>query len=118
MSKRRMDPTLHIVTHIPLAELWDDTGPIAGSRSASLTADDLRRRLRQGPVRFVVADLDAPLNWLPASACYDFWKLELKARLAETKEFYLEDFPDEYCYLASEWRLDAGDTVILLEMYH
>jgi hypothetical protein len=70
-------------------------------------------------VRFVVADVGKPLEWIPNNQRYDFWKDEVKAHLAapESKAF-LEEFPDEYCYFASEWNSYDGDTIILLSKAH
>lgn len=113
-----MDPALRVVTRIPMTELWNEAGPLSGSRGEALTLADLQQRLRRGPVRFVVADLGAPLRWLPASACFDFWKSEAKEHIADPETIRYEDFPDGYCYVASKWRLEAGQTIVLLEMYH
>ena len=59
---------------------------------------------------------------MPVEDCYQFWKLEVKVRLVEPDKdggvFRLEDFPGEYCFIASEWRDGAEASVILLEKYH
>ncbi len=38
--------------------------------------------------------------------------------LADTEPARLEDFPDEYCYFASEWKSNTGETIILLSKAH
>jgi len=113
-----LDPKLRIVTSIPLAELWTDAGPLAAQRIRYLASDDLHGLLRQGPLRFVLADCGKPLRWIEHSACYDFWKEEVKPRLASPDTFSPEDYPDGHCYLASEWATDDGESAILVEAYH
>ena len=76
--------------------------------------------LRTGTLRFVVGDVGKPLEWIPNNERYDFWKKEVRPHLAgPDKSEYLEDFPDNCCYLASEWKsYDGGDKIILLSKAH
>jgi len=107
-----------IVTKLPLAELWSDTGPVAARRVRCLTAQDIRDFLRAGPVRFVIANIGEPLRWVPTAECFQFWKVEVRPRLAEADHIRLEDFPDGYCYGASEWMPIEGPPIVLLEVFH
>lgn len=114
VSKKR------IVTRTPLDELWTEDGQVAAVRGRALGADDLRALLRQGPVRFAVADVGKPLHWLPEGESYDFWKSELRPHLARPgpEGVFLEDFPGGYCYFACQWRLENGGIIVLLEISH
>jgi hypothetical protein len=60
-----------------------------------------------------------PLEWIPADNSYDFWKDDVKPRLVEptVEQIYLDDYPGEYCYIATEWS-GADGAVILLETLH
>jgi hypothetical protein len=112
-----MDPLLRVVMQIPMNELWDSNGNPASKRR-TLGGGDIATLLRQGEVRFVVADCGKPLGWIPSSRTYDFWKTEVKPRLVETEAFYLETFPGGYCYVASEWADGQLSPIVLLEMHH
>ena len=85
-----------------------------------LSADDIQRLLQAGPVRFVVANAGAPLHWINAEECYQFWKDEIKQHLASSRDkLFLDHFPDAYCYVASRWE-GAGfsEPIVLLEKHH
>ena len=47
----------------------------------------------------------------------DLWKLYLVYASANNG-FRLEDYPDQYAFLASEWRDDQGNQVVMFEKYH
>ena len=107
-----------VVTRLPLAELWGDAGPVAADRRRGLSAADIRGLLRAGPVRFVVANVGAPLRWVPAAECFRFWKAEVRSRVAGPDGARLEDFPGGYCYFASEWAPAEGPPVVVLAVAH
>ena len=92
---------------------------VSAIKVRDLNASDIVELLRSGAVRFVVADVGEPYHWVPNDEGYDFWKDEVKVHLAapESKTL-LEDFPDEYCYFASEWKSLDGETIILLSKAH
>jgi hypothetical protein len=97
-----MDPSQRIVIRIPVSELWDSTGSLPVEKRRTLTTGEIASLLRQGRVRFVVADIGHRLEWIPLQQCYEFWKTEVKPRIADMEQFDLENFPDAYCYVASE----------------
>lgn len=107
-----------VVTRLPLAELWDDAGPVAAANARNLTAANIRDLLRVGPVRFVVADIGAPLRWVPEAECFRFWKVEVRPRVAGAGGAILADSPGGYCYFASEWEPVKGLPVVLLAVAH
>ncbi len=102
-----------------LQSLWDDGGPLAAVWSRDLTVPLLRELLRQGPVRFMVADAGRKPRWVPEADCFDFWKGEVRPHLAEPdRGAYLESFPGEYCYFAAEWRDPDGSPIVVLHLCH
>jgi hypothetical protein len=59
-----MKPDQRVVTEIPLAELWDASGPVVARRGPRLGDPEIRALLQgAGLVQFVVADaVGAPLR--------------------------------------------------------
>jgi hypothetical protein len=114
-----MDPTLRVVTALPLTELWDKRGTVEASPTRALGHTDVREHLRGG-TRGVIASVSHPLAWLHGTEFYDWWKTEAQSRLAaETSErLRLEDFPDERCWTATEWTLADGSSVLVFEEWH
>ena len=106
-----------VVTRIPLTELWNETGSVPAAESRDLAAEDIRALLRIGPVRFVVADVGRPLQWVPAAECFRFWNGEVQSRVAKARAA-LEDFPGGYCYFASEWSPLDGPPIVVLAVAH
>ena len=105
-----------VITALPLRELWDDRGPVSEARSRDLTSSDIRDLLRLGPVRFVVADVGAKPVWVLPGECFTFWKAEVKAHLADPQQrVFLDEFPDAFCYFASEWLTSDGPPVVVFE---
>jgi hypothetical protein len=56
MEGNGLRPEQRIVVKMPLVELWDDAGSIAGARVRYLDRDQIAELLRTTPVHFVVAD--------------------------------------------------------------
>ena len=117
-----MKPEQRIVTTLPLHELWNNTGVVAAEERGALRSHEIRKLLRVGPVRFVVADVGRPLVWVPLEQCYTFWKEEVKERVVDPlmaeSGYFLDDYPGAYCYLASEWRSGTGESIVLLSTSH
>ncbi len=114
-----MDPEKRIVTRLPLTELWTDSGSLKGVRGASIGKDTIIQFLREGRVRFVVADVGNKLQWIPEIECFDFWKKEVSPHLAEPEtQIQLEQFPSNYCFWASEWQADDEHRIVVLEKAH
>ena len=107
-----------VVTRLPLGELWDDAGPVAGVRLRDLTAGDIRALLQAGLVRFVVANIADPLRWVSVGDCFRFWKAEVQRSVADPAGARPDDFPGEYCYFASEWEPVEGLPVVVLSVAH
>ncbi len=113
-------PMPRLVIRIPLDELWDDSGPLIAERVRCLSKLDLRELVRLGAVTFYVAEGGGPLRRVEPAECFDFWKSEIEPHLVDPpeKRIYLDDYPDGYAYVASEWKTNDGTSVVLLEMYH
>jgi hypothetical protein len=111
-----------IVVQMPLTQLWDESGTLPLKKRREVGRSDVAELLRGGSVSFVIADCGRPLNWVPHRDCYRFWKNEVKPRLVEPdaaeRGFRLEEFPGQYCYVASEWGLGEEGPVVVLETYH
>jgi hypothetical protein len=109
-----MQAALRIITELPLRDLWDDAGPVLGEWVRDLSATDIRELLRQGSVRFVVADIGAKPQWISETRCYSFWKTEVLPHLAEpNSRVKLGELPNQYGYFASEWRTQATPVIVL-----
>lgn len=113
-----MKPQERIVTRQPMAELWRADGFSTTERAAWLTAHELAGMLAAGPIHFVVSNVGDPLEWIAPAERFEFWKREVKAHLADpSTPVVLEQYPEEYCYLASLWHGDELP-IVLLEKYH
>ena len=128
------------VLRLPAEEVWAGARLVSTTRLRDLNAADIVELLRTGAVRFVVADVGKPYEWVPNNEGYEFWKNEVKDHLAAPDSrpaspdsgaafresgtaspdagVALERFPGEYCYFASEWKSYEGETIILLSKAH
>ena len=115
-----MDPSLRVVTRLPLQELWDNSGTLPYHRTRNLSYDDILMLLRGGELRFVTANVGDPLQWHLPGNCYHLWKTELQSRLRDAGQHVsLDTFPGGYCYIASEWNAeDDRQLVVVLEVQH
>ncbi|GBF04059.1 hypothetical protein DAERI_010231 [Deinococcus aerius] len=105
----------------PLEELWDERGLVSRSCEGELGTEAIRALLKRGQVRFAVADVGVPLQWVPSNTCYAFWKDEVQPRLIEPsvaeQGVALKDLPGEYGYSASIWQSNTIP-VVLLQKWH
>lgn len=120
-----MDPRLRKVTVLPLTELWRADGPIIpAERIQDLGVEEVRARLRDGPVQFVVADVADDLMWVELGDRFEFWKTEVEPHLADPNGIHPRpsEFPGSYFYWASDWghtSVDGGRaSIVLLEKAH
>ena len=104
---------------MPLEELWDDNGSVAAERLRDLSATQVRELLKADPVRFVVVDVGAALEWVAEARCFAYWKDQVSGHLADPGQpVSLDAFPGGYCYLASEWSLAGSKPIVVLERRH
>lgn len=107
-----------IVTTIPLNILWTNDTEVQAERSTYLSPNDIRSLLKESPVQFIVADVGHKLKWIDDDQCFDFWKAE-KNHIAENPgQVNLEDFIDNYAYIASRWTGEQDIPIVLLEKVH
>jgi len=108
------------ITHLPLESLWDESGPVEARLVGDLNRDSLRSLLRQGAVRFMIANVGEAPKWIPIDDCFDFWKTEAGPHLApDAGRIDLDAAPDGYAYLASEWSVEPRqEPVVVLTLYH
>ncbi|HKQ49546.1 MAG TPA: hypothetical protein VJZ71_15850 [Phycisphaerae bacterium] len=104
------------ITKLPLSRLTTPHGE--AKRVGDVGVDEIRDLLRAGPVRFVMADVGAPLRWVPEADCFVEWKREIQPHLAEPdQKVYLGQSQGGYAYFASQWD-DGSRPVILLSKAH
>jgi hypothetical protein len=114
-----VDPSLKVVTHLPLRELWRPDGFTTTSRRGPLSKDEITQLLQTGPVQFVVVDAGFPPLWVAINDCYRFWKEEAKSHLlSAASKVVLSGQPDGYCYFASEWDSETAAPIVVLEKHH
>jgi hypothetical protein len=114
-----MDNSNRIVTKIPLSEIWKCDQDIVSNRKHYLNEEEINKILKISKVDFILADVGLHLHWVGTELCFDIWNNEIKNHLANYNEhIILENFPDNYAYLASEWTSKSHIPIILLEKIH
>ena len=109
-----------IITSLPLESIWYEEEEINALKVGYVSFSEIENYLRLSKVRFVVANVGDELHWIELDKCFQFWKDEVKPHLAsDLDKIYLDNFPDHYAYVASNWRQeDAAMPIVLLERYH
>lgn len=115
-----MDNKLKIVNQIPLTNLWNENENLNVKRRSYLKANDILEILNNYKlVNFVIAEVGKKLEWNIDDVPYYFWKTKVKPNLIEDiNSFHIDDFNDNYSYIASEWIGEIENPIILLEKYH
>lgn len=104
-----------IVISTPLAELWDDRGPVAAARSRYLDRAAIAELLRGGGVSFVIASVGQPLEWVGADRTFEIWQA-LRDRIIAPEAVVAND--GKLRYWASEWAGSATRPLVVLEAVH
>jgi hypothetical protein len=114
-----MDFARRIVAGTPLPELWNSNGLLDARRAENVGETDIAQLLRDGS-SFVVAEAGLPLRWISRGDRFAFWNTEVKCRLvaADADEFRFDDYPGNYCYVATLWKGASSASVIVLERHH
>ncbi|MCF1716703.1 hypothetical protein L0U88_18825 [Flavihumibacter sp. RY-1] len=108
-----------IVTEIPINSLWTNQEELSATRIRYLNKESIKQLFTQRKITFVLADVGRKLEWIAPENCYEFWKKEVLAHLADDYEdIYVDTFPEGYAFIASEWTGTNNDPIILLEKYH
>jgi hypothetical protein len=118
-----MKTSERVAIAIPMKAIWQEDGSSVTERLASLSVPEIAELLRSGPVRFVVADVGKPLQWIPLGRCFEFWKTEVKHNVCGCESnLPLDAYPESYCFAASLWKNIAepasAQPIILLEKHH
>lgn len=108
-----------IISDLPVEEVRAGERLVSNIKLRDVGAADIKDLLRSRSVRFVVADIGKPFEFIEDNEIYNFWKTEVRIHLAEPEStMFLEDFPNDYCYFASEWKSFDDKTIILLSKMH
>ena len=84
-----------------------------------MTSNDVSELLKRSAVQFVVADVGSKLKWIDKDQCFDFWKTEAALHIAnDVLKIHLDDFSDNYAYIASHWMGNTTAPIVLLEKIH
>jgi hypothetical protein len=114
-KKFTMSINEQIVSGLPVEELWAGNQLISTIKVRELSLIELTTLVATTKVRFVVAEIGKPLEWIPASSRSEFWKKDVKQHLAgPNTEVVFSEFPGNYYYFASEWSSFDGGTIVLL----
>lgn len=103
-----------VVTHLPLARLWDEHVFLPHARARTLYEDDAAEQIREGLRRLAIAELGEPLRWMPAGQARAFWAHEAAPRLVPPGTPVLAG--PGYGYTASLWLAEDARPVLLLEV--
>lgn len=106
-----------IVTNFPINELFKNNKKLACIKR-QLNKDEIIETIQTQPIEFVIADIGLKLIWIDIQDCYNFWKKEVSNNLAFEERINLENFHNNYCFLASKWKYPNEEIVILLEKFH
>ncbi len=84
-----------------------------------MTEREALELLLDGKIAIAEASCGLKLTWILPNNSLAFYKEQIKGHVAKDPDrIVLEDYEDDWCYLASLW-VDAQDEkVILLETYH
>jgi hypothetical protein len=108
-----------IVTKIPLEELWTESAILSYHRQQYLTESQVLHLLLDGNIAISEASCGLKLSWIASENALEFFKKQIKGHIAnDPNRIILEEYEDDWCYLASEWVDAQGKKVILLETYH
>lgn len=115
---KAVPPREQIVNTLPLDSLWTDAGPLKAKRERYLTPDGLQLYMscQQNAAPFVIADLGKPLRWVEWEKYWGFWR-EVEPHLVSPENLTTTSGSGDYCYVASEWSVEDGERVNLLETH-
>ena len=114
-----MDLKDRVVIQTPLTELWTAEQILEHKRRRNLQKEDIKAILKDKSIEFVFADVGQKLRWTEKNKCFDTWKREIEKHLIEDNtKIRIDDYPDNYGYLASEWTKNDDSPVVLLEKIH
>jgi hypothetical protein len=106
-----------VVTQFPFDEIWNDEKVVSREFIRHLVETDIKKLLPQSQVHFVIIQVGLKPKWIAPNECFNFWKNEVRQNLAKDKRIYLEDYPNHFCYVASEWVSNLTLPIVVLEIW-
>lgn len=114
-----MDLSKRIVKQIPLDALWTEDRELDVKRVKYLDSNEIAAILKNGPVRFIIANVGDKLLWQDLESCYQLYKNEIRSHLIPPNSAIdLDHFEGGYGYLASQWSDYLDVPIILMEKFH
>lgn len=105
-----------IITKMPLDKLEFDNKDFKKCRF--LVIEEIKKLLTQNQISFAIADVGKPLEFIKSEAVFEFWKKNKENIAKDLDKINLEDYPEEFAFVASEWISNSNEKVILLEKHH
>lgn len=72
----------------------------------------MKRILEKNIIQFIVADIGNEFEWININESSNFWKSIRNNVVENSEEIYLENFANEYCFIASKWKNKTEITLI------
>ena len=108
-----------IITSMPISEIHDIPTNLIYHKVKHIDSQYIIDLIKKEKVKFVIANVGETLKWIDIENCYKFWKNEVKNHLAnDLNKIDIEQFENNYCYIASEFETASNDYLILLEKFH
>jgi hypothetical protein len=119
LSTNLMKLEQRIVTTIPLEQIWTETEILPHERQEFLNEQQVYDLLQNGNVPIMLASCGLKPTWISPQEALARFKREIKDHIVNNPDkIVLEDYEDEWCYLASIWTDTHEEKVLLLETYH
>ena len=108
-----------IVTKIPLEELWTDSAILSHKRQKYLTERQAFDLILASKTPIAIASCGLRLSWIQPNDTLNAFKQQIRGRIVNDPDrIVLEEYEEEWCYLASEWVNAEGGKILLLETFH
>jgi hypothetical protein len=105
-----------VITKMPIDKLELDNKDFKKCRY--LVIEEIKKILTQNPISLAIADIGKPLEFIESETVFEFWKKNKENIAKDLDKIILEDYPNEFAFIASEWISNTGDKLILLEKHH
>ena len=108
------------VNKIPLDALWTEEQFLEAKRLKYLNQKEVSEILKNGPIRFVIANVGNKLIWTDLGESYKIYKTEIKDFIiSDIDKIDLDTLTHGFGYLASLWADPSEkNSIVLLEKFH
>jgi hypothetical protein len=114
-----MDLSHKIVNKIPLDCLWTESILLEAKRIKYLNQQEVSEILKNGPIRFVIANVGDKLIWTDLEKSFEIYKTGIKdVIISDIDKINLDSLTYGFGYLASLWAEPSKKSIILLEKFH